>query len=255
MATAALVLSVLALAVSVAAYWRAGGTDIRRRLDELKSREEGLVEQARAAARERMTAAQNRLRGLGGRFEQFRSRSGEGLRARLDGVRRDLVSVGDEVRRHLASLGSSTAAGIAAAEHAVKALVTRQEARLQCFAVRMATNRALTHARGGRFERAEEELEESLQRLEDAESKLQEAGTSLESVHVTRTRVREALTSVRRETEDWQQRIRIAAQEAEFLLASFESEPAGAPGSDGPAGTAAPDEQETSEARCRDDAD
>lgn len=255
MATTALILSILALVLSAAAHWRVGGMDIRRRLDELKSREEELVERARAAARARMTAAQDRLQRLGGRFEQFRSRSGEGLRARLERVRSDLVSVGDQVRRHVASLGSSTAAGIAAAEHTVKALVTRQEARLQCFAARVATNRALSQARSGRFERAEEELEESLDRLVDAESKLQEAGTSLESLHVTRSRVREALTSVRRETEDWQQRIQTAAEEAESLLASFEAEATGTPGSEGPSGTAALVEQEAAQVRCRNDAD
>lgn len=169
----AVALGLVALVLSLVAYWRSGGQHdmaiARQAIDEqlrvMKTKQDELVENVAATVRSIYQRGQEGMVRARTTLTELRKEAGESLRRQIDRATQQAEKLERRIVEALDAVNDST---IAKARQTQKALVTRvgrMESRVLILDAQWETGRALKLAEKAEFDRAEDRLQEAVARI------------------------------------------------------------------------------------------
>ncbi len=225
----ALAVSIVALLLSVVAYWRAGGwadlicvrKELRDEIDVLRNKQRQLVDSVRQSIRHTYDDLTERIDRAEQRLVLMKDVMVDGIEMPIRLAIEQLKAARDCIQDRTAKMEDVAVDASRRAQQSVVQHVHRLEARVAMLGAEADTFRARRLANDTEFEKAEELMHDALAKVRDAEKLLQNDHVFDDAIRQLLDSIREALTAVRTNADDARQRLDKVMAESESLVAEL----------------------------------
>ena len=232
MSAAALVISIFSLALAGVAYWRSGGKEdvrrledqVRQELDALRAKQGELVDHASQSLAAAYDRSRSRLLAAGVRLRSLQESALEGMEVQLQRAGEQIDALAQRLEHAAHAARSATVAAARATERGLTVRVSRVQARVVLLEVKAQAVLAERAAGEGQFDRADARLTEAIELLAKARSILGEDNVYDHQLDAVRDALRHAVDSVRSRAEDSRRRIDQVLADADRVVNTLESD-------------------------------
>jgi hypothetical protein len=225
----ALCLAGVSLVLSAVAYWRAGGRreveavrlELAREAEAVRARQRAMAEELGQRVRTGYEDSLARIKRAEERLAELRDTMAAQTRQAVDALRAQLAEARKQIDAGLQRLKTDASARAAVAEEAVHKRVLRMEGRVQLVVVRAEMVRAERLADKGDFARAQDLLEDAVNKVREVKLRLTDAFEEDPAFRDVLVALQDAIRSVRTEAADHQRRIDRVLAASDALLASL----------------------------------
>jgi DNA repair exonuclease SbcCD ATPase subunit len=232
MATIALILAVISLALAGIAYWRSGGQqdiqELKRQLqgemDVLRTKQKEILESTSQSIASTYDRSRQRLANTREELVKQEKAAIEGLEEQLKKARKQLEALGDKLEEYAIAAKESTLEAARSAEEAISQRIRRIQARVTLLQAKGKASRAQKAETDKDLERADRLLQEAMELLREARETLSGDPAYHQELETMKLALQEATAAVRARTEDIRQRIEKVLADTDTIINSLETD-------------------------------